>query len=811
MQSTDMFWNHERGLGHTSSDMMRDMSIGKRILLIAGVLTLAAVMALVFILDVGSWAKLDMEKLSSFSQSTRILDGKDREAAVVSGAGKRTNITLNEIPTKVQEAFLAAEDARFYKHPGVDLVRIGGALVKNLKEGEYAQGASTITQQLIKLTHLTNEKTVSRKLQEAFLALQLERRATKQEILEMYLNAVYFGKGAYGLEAAAKAYFGIPASKLTLGQGALLAGVLKSPSYYAPHLHMDNALNRRKLVLASMVENGYITQEEADQAAAESVTLVSTEDESKYAWYVDQTVAEACRVLNIDLETLLSGGYTIHTALDTSMQESAQKLYQDPARFPSNAPDGEKAQAALVALNPKNGEVLSLIGGRSYDVKRGLNRATDIKRQPGSTFKPISVYAAAIDRYGMLPSSLVDDTQRSFGSYAPRNFGGHYYGVVTMRDALSKSLNVASVDLLTRTDVDSARYYAQKAGLSLSDRDENLALALGALTDGVSPTALCGAYAPLANGGYGLSPHLIRKITDAQGETVYEAKFQKQQVMKPESAYMITDMLKTAAKTGSARALSALSYPVAGKTGTVGLGDLGNRDAWTVAYTPNVCVAVWMGFDNPDATHKLSDAESGSNKPAKLATEFLKLNGAQANGGDFAMPATLGRAMIDRQGLILLGRPVLPSLYTPKSFTSDEIFPIAQIPTEVCPIWRKPTAVYNLEVSLDASSHPKLSFTAVQADALYRIYRVQNGQETLLAELTGQPGDRLEYVDNVEGGNVMYYVRPVNNILYREGVLLEGDSSQLISLAQTNPLYDWLNRPAPSPTPLPVQEQPALF
>jgi 1A family penicillin-binding protein len=788
------------------------MSIGKRILLIAGALMLAAVVALVILLDVGSWPKLDMEKLSSFSQSTRILDGKDREAAVVSGAGKRTNIALSEIPTKVQEAFLAAEDARFYKHPGVDLVRIGGALIKNVKEGEYAQGASTITQQLIKLTHLTSEKTVSRKLQEAFLALQLERRATKQEILEMYLNAVYFGKGAYGVEAASEAYFGIHASKLTLGQGALLAGILKSPSYYAPHLHMDNSIRRRKLVLDSMVENGFITQEEADQAAAETVTLVATENNSKYAWYVDQTVAEACSALGIDSETLLSGGYTIYTALNTEMQESAQALYQDPARFPSNASDGEKAQAALVALNPKNGEVLSLVGGRSYDVQRGLNRATDIKRQPGSTFKPISVYAAAIDRYGMLPSSLVDDTQRSFGNYAPRNFGGHYYGVVTLRDALSKSLNVATVDLLARTDVDSARFYAQKAGVNLSDQDENLALALGALTDGVSPLALCGAYAPLASGGYGTSPHLIRKITDVRGQTVYEANFPKQQVMKAESAYMITDMLKTAAKTGSAKALSALGYPVAGKTGTVGLGDSGNRDAWTVAYTPNVCVAVWMGFDNPDSTHKLSDAESGSNKPAKLAAEFLKLNGAQSNGGDFPMPATLGRAMIDRQGLMLLGRPVLPSLYTPKAFTADEVFPLSQIPTEVCPVWKKPTAVYNLQVSLDSSFHPKLSFTAVQADALYRIYRVQGGQETLLAELSGQLGDRLEYVDSVEGGgNLMYYVRPVNNTLYREGVLLEGDSSQLVAVAQTNPLLDWLSRPEPTPTPMPVREQPALF
>ena len=784
----------------------------KRILIIIGGVAATIVIALLILLDLGSWPQLDMEKLRSFTQSTVILDGKDQEAAVISGAGKRTVIALNEIPTKVQEAFLAAEDARFYKHIGVDPIRIGGALLKNLKAGDYAQGASTITQQLIKLTHLTSEKTIVRKLQEAYLALQLEQQASKQEILEMYLNAVYFGKGAYGIDAAAEAYFGIHASELTLGQGALLAGVLKAPSVYAPHLHMDNSLKRRRIVLASMVENDFITQQESDQADAEKVVLQAEDETSQYAWYVDQTVTEACRALEIEAEALLSGGYTIYTALDQDMQRNAQALYQDPARFPANASDGEKAQSALVALNPGSGEVLTVIGGRSYDVKRGLNRATTMKRQPGSAFKPVSVYAAAIDRYGMLPSSLVDDTQRPFGAYAPQNSGGHYYGVVTLREALSKSLNVAAVDLLNRTDVESARDYAERAGITLSDQDQNLSLALGALTDGVSPMALSGAYAPLANGGNAVTPHLIRKITDAEGKLVYEYIPKQRQVMKAESAYMITDMLKTAATTGSAKALAAVKFTVAGKTGTVGFGDAGNRDAWTVAYTKNVCVAVWMGFDNPDAKHVLSNVESGSNKPSKLAAEFLIQSSERANGGEFPMPASLGRALIDRQGLVTLGRPVLPSLYTPKSFTAEEIFPISQIPTEVCPLWKKPTTVYNLVVSLDQSLKPKISFTAVQPDAIYRVVRVQDGVETVVAELSGQPGDPLQVVDAVQGGgDLRYYVRPINNTLYREGVLLEGDASEIVSVAQTNPMLDWLSRPEPTPTPMPVREWPALF
>ncbi len=277
----------------------------KKLLITVGAVTAAAIIALVVALDVGSWKPLDMDRLRSFSQSTLILDGQDREAAVISGAGKRTVVSLDKIPTKVQQAFLAAEDVRFYRHPGVDPVRIGGALIQNLKARDYAQGASTITQQLIKLTHLTSEKTISRKLQEALLALQLERRASKSEILEMYLNAVYFGKGAYGIEAAAKAI--LTARRRSLRWVRRAAGGCFEVLRVRPHLNLENALNRRKIVLESMVENQFITREEADQVEAEEVILKDVENSTDYAWYVDQTISEACQALGIDAEALAVG------------------------------------------------------------------------------------------------------------------------------------------------------------------------------------------------------------------------------------------------------------------------------------------------------------------------------------------------------------------------------------------------------------------------------------------------------------------------------------------------------------------------
>ena len=449
-------------------------------------------------------AMLDVDKLTALPQSTVLYDRNGQAAAVLSGAEDRQAVALEQVPLWVRQAFVAAEDARFYQHHGVDFYRIGGALAQNLKSGDYSQGASTITQQLIKLTHLSGEKTLARKAREALLALRLETVMDKDQILEAYLNAVYFGAGAYGIQAASRTYFGCQAQQLTLEQGALLAAIIKAPSTYAPHLHPDNALERRNLVLEQMAEQGYISPEQARQAQAAPVEILEQDGEdAPYPWYVEQAAGEAADILGIQYEELLSGGYKLYTGLDTQMQQSAQQLFSQADFFPPDAADGERAQAALVCLDVDTGLIRAVMGGRDYQVRRGLNRASAIQRQPGSAFKPVSVYAAAVDRFGYLPTSFLEDTQRDFGGgYTPGNVGGRYYGPVTLREALSRSLNVATVDLLSRTSVEAAMQYAQAAGIDLDDaQDRNLALALGSLTQGVSPLALAGAYAPLAGGG----------------------------------------------------------------------------------------------------------------------------------------------------------------------------------------------------------------------------------------------------------------------------------------------------------------------
>ncbi len=384
-----------------------------------------------------------------------------------------------------------------------------------------------------------------------------------------------------------------------------------------------------------MADCGYITQEEADEAQKEALELHLSEESARYGWYLDAAATEAQEKLGISRDELLTGGYAIYTALDTGAQTAAEELFENGANFPDPAADGTPAQAALVAENVENGEIVALVGGRTYDVRLGLNRATQIQRQPGSAIKPVSAYAAAIEGYGYLPTSFVDDTPRVFaGGYQPGNAGGNYYGEVTLREALSRSLNVATVDLAEAVGVSALRTQLERFGISPAERDADLALALGSMTDGVSPARLCAAYCALANGGQRVEPHTVRKIVSSDGHVLYEAPQAEGQAVSAETACMLTDMLRTAAAEGSANALSAVGTNVAGKTGTVDMASGGNRDAWTVAYTPKLAVAVWMGFDEPDAEHSLPDWAGGSSYPARLCANFLSSAGDGWLGGE---------------------------------------------------------------------------------------------------------------------------------------------------------------------------------
>ena len=736
---------------------------------------------LVWQLDFPSWQKLDLNRIRSLPRSSVLYDKNGEKLGALYGQQERVYAGLEQIPEDVVAAFITAEDQRFFEHNGVDVKRIFGALWHDIKTGSLEQGASTITQQLVKLTHLSSEKTISRKAQEAVLALRLEKKMAKNEILEAYLNTVYFGNGAYGIGTAAKVYFGKDVKDLTLAEGALLAGVIKSPSNYAPHLKAENALRRRNMILESMLDAGAIGKESHEAAVAEKLDIIpQNSSEIQYGWYMDQVMTETEAILGMEAEEILSSGLHIYTGLDAQAQQIAEKLFENGANFPDPAKDGTPVQAAFIALDTSSGEIAAIIGGRDYTVMRGLNRASQMLRQPGSAIKPVSTYAAAIEYKGFLPTSTVEDVQREFSEkYLPRNAGGNYYGTVTLREALSRSLNVATVDLADLIGMQNVRSAIASFGLPLSAQDVNLSLSLGSMTNGVSPAQLCAAYCSLANGGERVQAHAVRRITDERGKILYEAKPVRERAVSPQTAFLVTDMLKTAAQSGSASALSSAGMPVMGKTGTVGESSGGNRDIWTVAAVPEMAVAVWMGFDEPSPEHALPDWAGGSSYPAQLCAAFYRAMTPSLSGSDFAVPEGLTGVKIDTAALQEEHRVLLAAANTPEEYCRIEYFPENRIPSEVSNLWNAPQMVDDLTLLCGDGEPPAIAFTARDANADYLVLRRSGDETEIAAVLRGDAGNVVIWSDPDADMNAVqrYCVLPRHHLLYESGTLLAGPES----------------------------------
>ena len=771
---------------------------------------LTALLALfIWRLDIPHWKQLDITRITGMASASEVYDAAGNRVSTLYGSENRRWVSLDQVPEEVQQAFIAAEDLRFYRHHGVDVKRMLGALINDLRTLSYSQGASTITQQLIKLTHLSSVKRLSRKAQEIALALELERVMSKRQILEAYLNAVYFGHGAYGIEAAANAYFDKPASQLTLSEGALLAGVIKAPSSYAPHLNAEKSVSRRNGILRTMASQGFISPEEASAAQAEKLTLrEAPETDRQYAWYMDAVLTEAAQVTGLSTDALLTGGYRIDTGLDAAMQRSAEALFQDADAFPEGAEDGTPVQASLIAMDTRSGEVKAVVGGRRYAVALGLNRATQIRRQPGSAFKPVSTYAAAIDAFGYVPSSTVDDTPRTFeGGYAPKNAGGGSNGTVTLREALSRSLNIATVDLAEALGVEAVRSYAGRFGIELSPRDQNLSLALGALTEGVSPLCLDAAYCALANGGSRVKGHFIRAIRDADGRIIYRADPEQPRAIQDSTAYMLTDMLKTAATSGSARALRSAKLPIAGKTGTVSDASGSTRDIWTVAYTPELATAVWMGYDSPDADHSLPSSEGGSGYPARMCAAFFRSVADELSGRDFKKPKTVKAALVDSVALEEQHLALLTTENTPEDYTARELFHDADSPTRYSENWIAPRSVPDLRLVTGPGETPVLTFTAQESAAEYLLLRTSSGRTEQLAVLSGNPGEVLRFADTTHdlGQPADYALLPRNALLYSIGALLTGPQSQAAHYAPGGFLNRLMGAGEPEVTQAPAE------
>lgn len=698
------------------------------------------------------------------------------------GSENRIIVSLDEIPLHTRQAFIAAEDLRFYDHRGIDVYRILGALRSNLKSGSLAEGASTITQQLAKLTHLSAEKTIRRKLEEINLAFQIEKVYNKDEILAMYLNTVYFGRGAYGIQAAAQAYFGVDAEELTLNQSASLAAIIKAPSIYAPHISPSNNRSRRQYILSVMAENGFISQEEKQAALDESIWVLAQEAEKQlYSWYIDEALRESAELLGLSADEVIQGGFKIYTAYDARLQTIADEVYADSSFFPAAASDGTPIQSAMAVVDTNNGAVLAMIGGRDYTVRRGLNRATQMRRQPGSALKPLAVYGPALE-LGYTTASVLLDEKTSFGGYTPRNAGDRYYGLVTMRTAIRNSLNTTAVRLLEEIGLDASIQYLNKMGIPTRNSDRNLSLALGSMTYGVTPVELAAAYVPYANGGIYHQPYCVERIETVDGSNVYERKDSGKQVLSAQNAFLMTSLLQSVVSSGTGTRMLAANTPIAGKTGTVSMTG-GNRDIWMTAYTPEISVAVWMGYDQTDAKHKISNGITGGRNTASLAAAFFKKAYADSEKPDFSQPDGLVWLTLDKRALTSRGSIMLASDKTPKEYRLSEVFAASNRPYAVSDIWQAPDAPSSFYVAHNASGYPELHFKA-SSDARYRIQRDSVGESVILTEMIASSGQALSFLDSTAQAGILYTYRiiPIHEELLQQGVWLEG--KQAVQLAQ---------------------------
>ncbi len=714
---------------------------GLKILLLA--VTAAAVLFLlcgaVKTLGMDRWVDFDVYRITGCDRTSIIYDGQSDVVTRLHGVQDRTWVSISELQPSTVYAFISAEDARFFEHEGVDVIRIAGAIVADIKAGSYVQGASTISQQLIKLSHLTSEKTISRKAEEAALAYEMERQYSKEDILEMYLNYVYFGGGYYGIEAAAEGYFGVHASDLTLDQSAMLAGILKSPSGYAPHINYAASINRRNNILRLMQDYGYITDDEKKQAAAKRPTILHDKNEEYSGYYTDAVTKSAAALMGITVDELIRGGYSIYSAMDSDIQHYCEEMFKNGELFPA-----EDSEAAIVVLEPSTGMVVAMVGGRSYTGGISFNRATDIRRQPGSVIKPVIAYAPAFEYLNYTAADMILDEETTFADYTPSNYGNKYYGWVTVREAVTKSLNVPAVKTLSAVGVYRAKDFAKRCGIEFDDKDDSLALALGGFTYGVSPLQIAGAYSCFASGGIYNTPTLIKKITDRNGLTVYEYRLDNRRVMSEANAYILTSMLKSVVTEGTGHRLNTLDIPIAGKTGTVGLAN-GNRDAWMAGYTPEYTAVVWQGYDS-DRLGLLPSSATGGTYPALMLYELFNHIYPDGRSGDFEKPESVKQYSIDAKTLKKQHKAVLANAMTPQSSRVTEYFTEETAPEDVSGYWAVPGSAQNL-LAVREEGGVMVSFDCPDDFGMYTLWRSEAGKaEKPLMTWNGREG-HIEYID----------------------------------------------------------------
>lgn len=648
---------------------------------------------------------------------------------------QRYPVTIEQIPDHVKDAFIAIEDRRFYRHSGVDFKSVARAVYRDIIARDKVEGASTITQQLAKNLFLEHDKTWMRKTKEVMAAIYLEREFSKDHILELYLNKIYFGHGAYGIEAASREFFSKSVEELSISEGAMLAGLVKAPNRYSPIRNPEKILDRRNTVLQAMELTDMITAETQLQEQGKSLGL-NVKEQRSTPWndsYIDLVIKEAVKNHHLTVQELKRGGYKITVHLDDDIQQAAYENFQNDQYFPGNT---EGVEGAFLMAEEGTGRIVSALGGRHYQLG-DLNRVT-VSRQPGSALKPLAVYGPAmmLDEYH--PYSLLKDEQIDFDGETFANVDGQYDGVVSLYDALVYSKNVPAVWLLNEIGISHSKESLEKMNVNLAD--EGLSIALGGLGDGMTPIEMVKGYSAFGNDGKAIEPYAIERIYDQNGKIVFQAENTEYDIYTPQVAWSMTEILQRVVSEGTGKS-GAFNKALAGKTGSTEHPHVNGmvKDAWFVGFTPQYVTALWMGYDQSDENHYLT---AGSKYPTELTKDIL--------------------TQIDQDKSLT------------DTFTKPDYVKAVPDPLDLL-------EVNDLAVKYTFGGLPlvkgKLTWSS-EADErmIYRIYRQTNGETDQIGEVVGE---NEFIIDDVSLFKTSYfYVVPVD-----PNTKLEGERSDIVELS----------------------------
>ncbi|MCP3030728.1 PBP1A family penicillin-binding protein [Halobacillus sp. A1] len=705
---------------------------------------------------------LDAEKLSD-PYASKIYDKDDNLITDVAGEERRTRVEYNDLPPQLVDSVLATEDVRFFDHIGIDPRRMGAALLSNVTNGFGSEGASTITQQVVKRSYLTSDKTLERKVQEQFLAIKLDQEYSKEEILEMYLNKIYYGQGAYGVLEAADTYFGKEdLNELTLAESALLAGMPQRPSAYDPSVNPDLAQQRMNTVLSLMVQHEKITEEEAEEARqvnVEDMLAEQSEDESTpYRAFIDQVEDEVEEKMGADI---YNDGLDIYTTIEPDAQEYVEQMLSEDSSI--DWPD-EDLQTGVAVTDTESGAIRAIGGGRNY-VKGNLNFAGDIKRQPGSTFKPITAYGPAIENEKLSTYHQINDEkieiEQPDGVYSPNNYDNEFRGWVSMREALSKSLNIPAVKMLEETGTDNAEEFVEGLGFEIAGNG-NLYLS-DAIGGGVltNPLEMSGAYAAFGNGGTYTEPYTVRKVESTEGGST-DLTPDSSTAMSDSTAYMITSMLETVMTDGTGTGANVSGLTEAGKTGTTNReieDENGNvesivPDVWFSGYTTDYSVSIWTGYGDNN--------KNLSNNTQQIPRQMFKSVMGHISEGketaDFSKPGSVEWVDIEDGSR----PPELPSSNTPESQIVSELFHVDNQPTETSEQFEKLDSVEGLSADYNEDTEAiDLSWDHNEDDVTFDITVSTNGESA--RDLTTTESRSMEISQIQPGSTYEFTVVAVDN------------------------------------------------